>query len=289
MSRARPAPGHFWHVGRRGRDRQVLGADRHRGSVAPPAVLGRAGCRRAHCPPHHGSRAHDVVLGAHGQRVRRRRPPLVLLRPGRSRGERPGAGGQPHHEGPGDGPGGAARCRRPAGAGRPGRALPRLASCRRARGSCSGARRRSGADRPAATARRRRAAGRIASGEARRVTGGGRRTPLPDRGPLRPGPEPRAPPPGGERRRGGDAARRARADLRGPPDRRAPGGHPCHPCRVCPTATTRRRRRPSTTGFRELAAESTRGTLIEVEDTGHNIQDDQPEVVMDAIRDVMAG
>jgi pimeloyl-ACP methyl ester carboxylesterase len=42
-------------------------------------------------------------------------------------------------------------------------------------------------------------------------------------------------------------------------------------------------------GHRELAAESTRGTLIEVEDTGHNIHDDQPEVVMDAIRDVMAG
>ena len=42
-------------------------------------------------------------------------------------------------------------------------------------------------------------------------------------------------------------------------------------------------------GYREFAAESTRGTLIEVEDTGHNIQDDQPEVVMDAIRDVMAG
>ena len=42
-------------------------------------------------------------------------------------------------------------------------------------------------------------------------------------------------------------------------------------------------------GFKELAAESTRGTLIEVEDTGHNIQDDQPEAVMDAIRDVMAG
>jgi pimeloyl-ACP methyl ester carboxylesterase len=42
-------------------------------------------------------------------------------------------------------------------------------------------------------------------------------------------------------------------------------------------------------GFRELAAESTRGTLVEVDDTGHNIQDDQPEVVMDAIRDVMAG
>ena len=42
-------------------------------------------------------------------------------------------------------------------------------------------------------------------------------------------------------------------------------------------------------GFREFAAESTRGTLIEVEDTGHNIQNDQPEVVMNAIRDVMAG
>jgi pimeloyl-ACP methyl ester carboxylesterase len=42
-------------------------------------------------------------------------------------------------------------------------------------------------------------------------------------------------------------------------------------------------------GYREFAAESTRGTLIEVEDTGHNIHDDQPEVVMDAIRDVMAG
>jgi pimeloyl-ACP methyl ester carboxylesterase len=44
-----------------------------------------------------------------------------------------------------------------------------------------------------------------------------------------------------------------------------------------------------TAGHQEFAAESTRGTLIEVEDTGHNIQDDQPEVVMDAIRDVMAG
>jgi pimeloyl-ACP methyl ester carboxylesterase len=44
-----------------------------------------------------------------------------------------------------------------------------------------------------------------------------------------------------------------------------------------------------TDGHREFAAESTRGILIEVEDTGHNIHDDQPEVVMDAIRDVMAG
>lgn len=42
-------------------------------------------------------------------------------------------------------------------------------------------------------------------------------------------------------------------------------------------------------GHKEFAAESTRGTLVEVEDTGHNIQDDQPEAVMDAILDVMAG
>jgi pimeloyl-ACP methyl ester carboxylesterase len=42
-------------------------------------------------------------------------------------------------------------------------------------------------------------------------------------------------------------------------------------------------------GFREFATESTRGSLIEVEDTGHNIQDDQPDIVMDAIRNVMAG
>jgi pimeloyl-ACP methyl ester carboxylesterase len=42
-------------------------------------------------------------------------------------------------------------------------------------------------------------------------------------------------------------------------------------------------------GFTELAAESTHGTLIEVEDTSHAIQDDQPDIVMDAIREVMAG
>jgi pimeloyl-ACP methyl ester carboxylesterase len=42
-------------------------------------------------------------------------------------------------------------------------------------------------------------------------------------------------------------------------------------------------------GNEELVAESRRGTLIKVEDTGHNIQDDQPEVVMDAILDVLAG
>lgn len=41
-------------------------------------------------------------------------------------------------------------------------------------------------------------------------------------------------------------------------------------------------------GMEEYAAESTRGRLIHVNDTGHMIQDDQPEVVMDAVRDVLA-
>ncbi len=40
-------------------------------------------------------------------------------------------------------------------------------------------------------------------------------------------------------------------------------------------------------GAEEFAAESTRGTVIRVKDTGHNIQEDQPEAVMDAIRDVL--
>jgi pimeloyl-ACP methyl ester carboxylesterase len=39
----------------------------------------------------------------------------------------------------------------------------------------------------------------------------------------------------------------------------------------------------------EFAAESTRGKVVEVEDTGHDIHVDQPGVVMDAIREVMAG
>ncbi len=39
-------------------------------------------------------------------------------------------------------------------------------------------------------------------------------------------------------------------------------------------------------GNQEFAAESTRGKVIEVEDTGHDIHVDQPEVVIDAIRDV---
>ncbi len=39
----------------------------------------------------------------------------------------------------------------------------------------------------------------------------------------------------------------------------------------------------------EFAGESMRGTVIEVEDTGHDIHVDQPEVVMDAIREVLAG
>ncbi|MDZ5620626.1 alpha/beta fold hydrolase [Nocardioides bizhenqiangii] len=44
-----------------------------------------------------------------------------------------------------------------------------------------------------------------------------------------------------------------------------------------------------TNGNKELAAESTRGEVIEVENTGHDIHADRPEVVMDAIRDVIAG
>ena len=47
--------------------------------------------------------------------------------------------------------------------------------------------------------------------------------------------------------------------------------------------------RPSSDGNKELAAESADGRVVEVEDTGHNIHEDQPEVVMDAIRDVLAG
>ena len=42
-------------------------------------------------------------------------------------------------------------------------------------------------------------------------------------------------------------------------------------------------------GNEEFAAESTRGRLINVEDTSHYIQDDQPEVVEHAILDVLAG
>lgn len=40
-------------------------------------------------------------------------------------------------------------------------------------------------------------------------------------------------------------------------------------------------------GNEQFAAESTNGELIKVKDTGHVIQDDQPEVVMDAILDVV--
>ena len=42
-------------------------------------------------------------------------------------------------------------------------------------------------------------------------------------------------------------------------------------------------------GAAQFAAESTSGTLVRVKDTGHNIQEDRPEVVMDAILDVLAG
>ena len=40
-------------------------------------------------------------------------------------------------------------------------------------------------------------------------------------------------------------------------------------------------------GNEQFAAESTNGKLIKVEDTGHMIQDDQPEAVIDAILDVI--
>ena len=42
-------------------------------------------------------------------------------------------------------------------------------------------------------------------------------------------------------------------------------------------------------GHQEFADESTHGAVIEVENTGHNIHEDQPDAVMDAIRDVLAG
>lgn len=43
-----------------------------------------------------------------------------------------------------------------------------------------------------------------------------------------------------------------------------------------------------TAGNEEFAAESTRGRVIKVEDTGHDIHVDQPQVVIDAILDVLA-
>ncbi len=42
-------------------------------------------------------------------------------------------------------------------------------------------------------------------------------------------------------------------------------------------------------GYQEFVDETTSGTLIEVQDTGHDIHVDQPDVVMDAIRDVLSG
>ena len=164
-----------------------------------------------------------------------------------------------------------------------------LASCRRARGSCSGAGRRRGADRPVVAARQRRPAGRIASGEARRVTGGGRGTPLPERRPLRPGAEPRAPPPGGERRGGGERCSTSPGRSSGTSRSSCSGRHLLPYLPGLPRDYHEATLAAMSDGHQEFAAESTRGTLIEVEDTGHNIQDDQPEVVMDAIRDVMAG
>lgn len=48
-------------------------------------------------------------------------------------------------------------------------------------------------------------------------------------------------------------------------------------------------RRTRLDGNAEFVAESTQGSLVEVGETGHHIQADRPEVVMDAIRDVIAG
>ncbi|GGI45940.1 alpha/beta fold hydrolase [Agromyces flavus] len=42
-------------------------------------------------------------------------------------------------------------------------------------------------------------------------------------------------------------------------------------------------------GHREFAAESTRGIVVAVDDTGHDIHVDRPDVVIDAIREVIAG
>ncbi len=42
-------------------------------------------------------------------------------------------------------------------------------------------------------------------------------------------------------------------------------------------------------GNKELAAESADGRVVEVEDTGHNIHEDQPQAVIDAILEVIAG
>ena len=41
-------------------------------------------------------------------------------------------------------------------------------------------------------------------------------------------------------------------------------------------------------GNQELAAESARGSVVQVEDTGHYIMMDRPDAVIDAILDVIA-
>ncbi len=56
-----------------------------------------------------------------------------------------------------------------------------------------------------------------------------------------------------------------------------------------PAATPRWRRKPGRTATRSWQPSRPDGSVIEVEDTGHNIHEDQPEVVMDAILDVLAG
>jgi pimeloyl-ACP methyl ester carboxylesterase len=48
-------------------------------------------------------------------------------------------------------------------------------------------------------------------------------------------------------------------------------------------------RQARSAGNEEFAAESTQGAVVEVEDSGHHIQDDRPDAVIDAILDVLAG
>ena len=189
-----------------------------------------------------------------------------------------------------DGPGGAARCRRPAGAGRPRRALPRLASCRRIRGSCPGARRRSSADRSAATAPSAPRSGPHCLPEKPDGSrGGGRERRFLTGDLFDPAQNPEHLLLAASDDEVASAARRARADLRGPPDRRAPGARPSHPCPVCPTSYHAATETAVDDGSRSWppsrrAARSSRSKTRATTSRTTNRM-----IVMNAIRDVMAG
>ena len=152
----------------------------------------------------------------------------------------------------------------------------------------TGAGRRRGLHRPVDTTLEDCPARGAAAGEAERVGRADGGAAVPDRVPHRPDPEQRAPPrrrvrPGSDR-----AARQTRTALRRPAGRRAPGSSPAAPGGL-PRSYAAVAAGSRTNGNKELAAESADGSVIEVEDTGHNIHEDQPEVVMDAILDVLAG